>query len=156
MGTWDLNLVNHKAWRSLRHDQIFGYASLLPEWTYERFIEHVLPEDRAEVNRKFEEANSDRHDWEFECRIRRTDGKIRWIWAKGRIQYGNQGEPQRMLGLVLDITGHKRAEEALRESEDRFKKLFVEAPMGIALIDSLTGHIYEVNPMFARIAGRTM
>ncbi len=43
----------------------------------------------------------------------------------------------------------------LRESEVRFKKLFVEAPLGIALIDSLTGQIYEVNPMFARIAGRT-
>jgi len=46
--------------------------------------------------------------------------------------------------------------DALRESEERFKKLFVEAPLGIALIDSLTGRIYEVNPMFAKIAGRTM
>ena len=36
------------------------------------------------------------------------------------------------------------------------KKLFIEAPVGIALIDSLTGHIYEVNPMFAKIAGRTI
>ncbi len=55
-----------------------------------------------------------------------------------------------------DITERKRAEEGLRESEERFRKLFVEAPMGIALIDSLTGRICEVNPMFARIAGRTM
>jgi len=46
--------------------------------------------------------------------------------------------------------------DTLPESEERFKKLFVEAPLGIALIDSLTGHIYEVNPMFAKIAGRTM
>jgi len=41
-------------------------------------------------------------------------------------------------------------EDALKESEERFKKLFMEAPMGVALIDSLTGHIYEVNPMFAK------
>ena len=53
-------------------------------------------------------------------------------------------------------TLRKRAEEALRASETRFKTMFNEAPLGIALIDSLTGHICEVNPMFAKIAGRTM
>ena len=50
----------------------------------------------------------------------------------------------------------KISQETLRKSEQNFKSLFVEAPLGIALIDSLTGHIYEVNPMFAKIAGRTM
>lgn len=44
----------------------------------------------------------------------------------------------------------------MRESEQRFKRLFEEAPLGIALIDSLTGQVYEVNQMFAKIAGRTM
>jgi len=114
MGSWELDLVHHTAWRSLRHDQIFGYESLLPEWTFEMFLDHVITEDRAEVNRRFEEAISDQHDWEFECRIRRTDGEIRWIWARGRIQYGNLGESERMLGLVQDITDRKRAEESLR------------------------------------------
>jgi PAS domain S-box-containing protein len=47
MGTWDLDLVSHTAHRTLRHDQIFGYADLLPEWTYEMFLGHVLPEDRS-------------------------------------------------------------------------------------------------------------
>ncbi len=47
-------------------------------------------------------------------------------------------------------------EEALHRSEQRFKELFNQAPLGIALIESLTGHIDEVNPMFARIAGRSM
>ena len=46
--------------------------------------------------------------------------------------------------------------EALAASRKRFRNLFMEAPLGIALIDSLTGHIYEVNPMFAKIAGRSM
>ena len=56
----------------------------------------------------------------------------------------------------LNITELTRAEETLRASETRFKTMFNEAPLGIALIDSLTGHIYLVNPMFAKIAGRTM
>ena len=55
----------------------------------------------------------------------------------------------------VKITDMQRVEEALRTSEQRFKSLFVEAPLGVAMIDSLNGHIYEVNPMFAKIAGRT-
>ena len=48
------------------------------------------------------------------------------------------------------------AEKKLQESEDRFKNIFEQAPLGIALVDSLTGGIYELNSMFARIVGRTV
>jgi PAS domain S-box-containing protein len=61
-----------------------------------------------------------------------------------------------MQRVRVEIAERKQTEAALRESEERFKKLFVEAPLGIALIDSHTGHIHEVNPMFAKIVGRTM
>jgi PAS domain S-box-containing protein len=42
------------------------------------------------------------------------------------------------------------------ESEEVFKTIFMQAPLGIAMVDSLTGHIYAVNPRFAKIAGRTV
>jgi len=58
-------------------------------------------------------------------------------------------------GLRYEITERKKAEKTLRKSEERMKTMFEEAPLGIALIDSLTAHIYEVNPKFAEIAGRS-
>ena len=64
-GAWDLDLVDHTAFRSLEHDRIFGYAELLPEWTYEMFLAHVLPEDRAEVDEKFRQATATLGDWQF-------------------------------------------------------------------------------------------
>jgi two-component system CheB/CheR fusion protein len=108
-GAWDLDLVEHTAHRSLEHDRIFGYDHLLPQWTYEMFLEHVLPEDRAEVEAKFREATVTASDWNFECRIRRNDGEIRWIWAAGRHYPDSRGNLRKMAGIVQDITDRKPA-----------------------------------------------
>ena len=58
--------------------------------------------------------------------------------------------------VVQDVTEHQQAERALMASEERFRTMFMQSPMGIAMIDSLTGHIFDANPRFAEIAGRSM
>ena len=80
-----------------------------------------------------------------------------------RIMLLNARQIQRVLGkeriillAIEDITERKQAEEALKASEERLKIMFNEAPIGIAMIDSRTGQVHEVNRMFAQIAGRTV
>ena len=58
--------------------------------------------------------------------------------------------------LKEEIEERKGAEEALRESESRFREMFEQSPFGIALIGSLTGHIHALNPKFAEISGRAI
>jgi len=58
-------------------------------------------------------------------------------------------------GLGIDITERKRVDEALKASEELFRTMFEQAPLGIALTDSLTGHNYHVNSRFREIVGRT-
>ena len=115
IGAWELDLTTHSAHRTLLHDQIFGYERMLPVWNYEMFLEHVLPEDRAEVERTFHAATTTRTDWTFECRIRRADGAERWIRASGGHEHGDGGEPVRLSGIVQDITEHKLAERAIQD-----------------------------------------
>ncbi len=55
-----------------------------------------------------------------------------------------------------DISERKRMESVIRDSEERFKSIFNQAPLGIAVVDSLTGRILEANAMFAKIVGRTV
>jgi PAS domain S-box-containing protein len=111
MGIWELDLALHTAHRTLRHDQIFGYETFLTEWTYEMFLSHVIPEDRADVDEKFNEAIAKQQVWSFDCRIRRSDGVVRWIMALGKGEYDPNGKPVRMLGIVQDITDRKQVEQ---------------------------------------------
>jgi diguanylate cyclase (GGDEF)-like protein/PAS domain S-box-containing protein len=121
-GGWDINMIDHTAHRTLGHDRIFGYESLLPHWTYEMFLEHVLPEDRAEVDRIFREAATTRTTWNFECRIRRADGEVRWIWVVSDKQYDGTGAVWRVSGSVQDITERKRAAENIQQLNTKLEQ----------------------------------
>jgi PAS domain S-box-containing protein len=112
LGLWGLDVITGKAWRTLQHDKIFGYNSLLPEWTYQMFLSHVLPEDRAMVDEKFGGAVSRGTEWNFECRIQRHDGQERWIWAQGKPKFDEKHAIVQMIGLVKDTTESKKALEA--------------------------------------------
>ncbi len=115
LGAWELDLATLAAWRSPQHDRVFGYETPLAEWTYDEFLEHVVPEDRGLVDAKFHHAINGGGRWDFECRIRRADGAQRWIWAQGMADFGADGKPERIEGMVRDVTDRKRIEERLRE-----------------------------------------
>ncbi|MEH2164920.1 MAG: PAS domain S-box protein [Nostoc sp.] len=155
LADWDLDLKNHTVNRSLRHDQIFGYESLLPEWTYNMFLEHVLPEDRLLVDAKFRTALINQEIWDFECRICCADGELRWIWARGHLYHNGQGEAVQMLGLLADISDRKLAEAALRESEARFRQMTDTAPVLVwmSATDKLCNYF---NKPWLDFTGRTL
>ena len=147
MGEWELDLKNHTASRSPRHEQIFGYRGLLSTWTYEMFLDHVVPEHRAEVQEKFT-SSLDSGVLDIETQIRRTDGEIRWIWVRGRAVLDDTGEPIRMYGIVMDINQRKQAEEA--QTADRAKLDAALASMTDAvLIADVSGQFIKFNDAFA-------
>lgn len=145
IGGWDLDLVDHTAYRTLEHDRIFGYGTLLPQWTYEQFLDHVLQEDRVGVDHRFRQAIATQTEWNFECRIRRTDGEVRWIWAAGEHQRDATGQMRRMTGIVQDITERKLAEQALRDSKGKLRLAFEDRErLSRDLHDNIIQAVYAV------------
>ena len=130
MGAFDIDLTSDATWRTLAHDEIFGYSKLQKEWGFEQFINHVLPEDRESMQTIFSEALGT-GQMNLECRIVRLDQEIRWISAQGRVYHNEQREPTRLLGVVSDITARKEMEAELKtareaaESANRAKSSFL-------------------------------
>lgn len=115
LGQWDLSLIDGRFDRSPRHDEIFGYTPAEADWTYQRFLEHVLAEDRERVDETFRQTQSDGAPLNVECRIRRADGAERWIWIKARVLEGEDRRFERLLGVISDITERKKLETDLRQ-----------------------------------------
>ncbi len=113
LGIWELNLANDTAIHTLRHDQIFGYETPLPEWSGAIFLQHVFPEDRAEAEKSFQRAVATGH-FTLQCRIVWPDQSLHWLSAEGRVFYDEKGAPVRMLGINADITERKQAELEVR------------------------------------------
>ena len=80
------------------------------------------------------------------------DGRVVWVRNSVSLLRDSEGAPLQFIVLVEDITDSKKAEEALRGSEERFRKLFAHAATGMTLQD-LKGNFLEVNQAFCAITG---
>lgn len=144
MGVWDLDLIHDRAWRSPRHDCVFGYDSPLPDWGFETFLKHVMPEDRDAVRQSFKEA-FETGTFKIDCRIRWADQSVHWIAVEGHLVRDANGAPQRMMGLVANIDDRKK-------SEERFRAMVEAAPTAMLVVDA-TGVIRLVNRRVEELFG---
>ncbi|MFQ4144264.1 PAS domain S-box protein [Chlorogloeopsis sp. ULAP02] len=154
MGTWHLDITKDFApKRSLRHDQIFGYDTLQPEWGQEIARRHVVEEDREIFDAAFARA-METGELDFEVRIQWLDGSIHWMAARGRFYFDENGKPVYGGGVNFDITDRKQTELALRESEERFRRAFDDAAIGMAMV-AIDGSFLRVNRSLCEILGYT-
>ncbi|MCK5038924.1 MAG: PAS domain S-box protein [Thermoplasmata archaeon] len=98
--------------------------------------------DEVQRNCEYPDISSFRHD---PYRIITKEGQEKWVQDITQIRRNEDGEVAHFEGVVYDITEQKKAEEAMEESEERFRNLFNSSPEGIAIIGT-DGTILDYNP----------
>jgi PAS domain S-box-containing protein len=152
VGAWEWKVVTNELRYSQEIGSILGLSAETTQPTYEAFLDKVHPEDRAHVQDAVGRSLKEASEYRIEFRVVWPDGTTRWVVTRGQIHRNASGEAVRLIGVAVDITERKQAEEALRESERRYRSLFERDVAGIYRA-TLNGSVLDCNDAFARILG---
>ncbi len=155
VGTFEMDVRTGRTEWSVSAEQLYGLPPGGFDGRYETWLRMVHPDDRDAAEAAVRCAVESQRDLDAEFRIVRPDGEVRWLAAKGRVFYDVSGAPVRMVGLNQDITERKEAEEALRESEARFRHMADAAP-ALVWMSGPDARCTWFNRRWLEYTGRTM
>lgn len=139
IGSWRLDVRRNQLTWSLENHRIFG----IPPGTslsYDTFLACVHPEDRAYVDRMWQAA-LDGVPYDIQHRLL-VQGEVKWVREKAELEFDADGRLLGGFGITQDITDLKAAEQALRESEERFQLAAEVGRLGTWDWDMRSGEIF--------------
>ena len=139
----------------LLNRRVLEYFDKTPEelvnW---RSSDAIHPDDLALTIAALTRAIQTGEPYEREHRLRRADGAYRWFHTRGLALRDKEGRIVRWYLLPIDVDDRRRAEEALRKSEERWRSVFENSAIGVALTD-LNGRFLTTNHVFQAMVGYT-
>lgn len=148
---WDIKSGSDAWFGDLK--TMFGISSDTYIGRVEDFHSRVHPDDRGLVSRAVNAAMQSHQPYAAEFRVLRPDGSARWVAAKGKFYYSREGDPERMLGMAVDITERKQADEVLRLRQTELTEAQRLAQVGSWQWDPVTDTVTWSEELY-RIAGR--
>ena len=150
---WEWDLKTNRVNRFGDLSTGFGMSSDPSVGDIDDFRRWMHPEDRDRVWKALTDAMEERSPCAAEFRIVWPNGTVRWMTAKGQFYYSAGGDVERMLGMAVDITERKDAEESLRRKEMELKEAQRLAGVGGWQWDPDTDTVVWSEELY-RIAGR--
>lgn len=142
MGLWDWNIITNQVIWSENYEMLFGLIPSSFDGPYETFQKCVYPEDKQSVMQGIGHALAQKTDYNDEFRIVRSDQSVHWISAKGKFLYNDGGQAVRMIGVCMETTVCKQAEESTRELTTQVQE---QANILNAILTASVDHIYIFN-----------
>jgi two-component system, cell cycle sensor histidine kinase and response regulator CckA len=134
IGVWDSDLKTNVITIRGHFARLHGLSPDRTTITRQEWSSLIHPDDRERVDALRRQARERTHTFDAEFRVLWPEGSTHWVHAKGTVSIDDFGQPSRTTGVVWDITERKQAEAKLGESEERFRRVFEEGPLGIALV----------------------
>lgn len=138
IGSWSWDIPNDivTADKGLAH--LFGVSSLsaMQGLPIEKFINSIYAEDRERVSGLIEESVHSGTVFETEYRTIDTKNNIRWVIARGTVEFDDDGKPSHFPGVLIDISSRKEVESALAESEERLRFVTDTVPQLVWIADA--------------------
>ena len=155
LGSWELDIVNDKLTWSDEVYRIFGLKPQEFGATYEAFLSYVHPDDRSAVDCAYSGSVIEGKDsYEIDHKvIRKNTGEIRFVHEKCTHVTDESGKIIRSIGMVHDITEQKKAEAALKESEELFSQAFHSISFPVSLARVSDNRFVDVNDSFLQMIG---
>jgi PAS domain S-box-containing protein len=152
-GTWflDAKTMRYLYWSDEAY-RIWGFDPLQGHPSRENMWQRIHPDDRDRVWEEVQEALRQKRDFSSEFRILLLDGTIKYLEAATYHEFSSSGALAEAVSTHIDVTGRKRAEGALRESEAKIQRLVDSNIIGIFIWD-FDGRILEANDEFLRMVG---
>src|SRR5215203_2399665 len=154
IGTWDLDLRTEECLVSPKMAQLMGYSRDQTTVPGPQWRESVIPEDRSSMASALATTIEDDAPFDLEFRIALKDGKERWLYSRGGATRDPSGEALRVHGATIDVTERKRAEEALRQANERLTEVLERITDAFFAVDSGWRFTY-LNPQAERILQRS-
>ena len=130
LGMWIWDVTRDKIWMSDKGRALYGIEpNALPD--HSAMIARVHPEDRATRAAALKRALETRGEYALEYRVLLPDGTLRWIGAHGHCMAGGNAKGIRLLGVSMDVTAQKRAQEALLGERSRLRAIANTMPVMI-------------------------
>lgn len=153
IATYRMDLVAHCLWWSNSVFRLYGLDDTSSEPTVDLWLSLIHPDDREAVEQTARAAIDRGAPVDHQFRVITPSGEIRWIHDRGRVDVDSHGRPLSLHGVNVDVTAVRRAQEALAQSEERFRRTFEHANVGVAHV-ALDGSFIRVNDWLCNLLGR--
>ncbi len=151
VGSWEIDMKIDDLTLSDEACRIFGIS---PEENRqlesEDFLGLIHPEDLDSVQEEWQKTKEG-GSYDLEHRIV-VDGETKWVRGKAEASFDQEGNPEKIIGTVQDITNRKKAEMDLLKSEKKFRSYVENAPVGVFIVDE-QGNYLEVNEAACKLTG---
>ncbi|MGB3511984.1 MAG: PAS domain S-box protein, partial [Microcoleaceae cyanobacterium] len=155
-GIYDWNIKTNEAFLSPRLKAMLGYEEHEINSHFDEFYSRIHPEDRDRVMDLLQNYLQKKHShYRVEYRTSCKDGSYKWVSAKGQALWDRDGNPVRMVGSQQDISDRKQMEEALKESETRYRELVESQDSVLVCRWKSDGTLTFVNQYYCRFFGKS-